>query len=137
MLLTNTQVLRLCRAFANGSSANVKLSESQLYKKGQSGGFLDRHLGPLIKSGLSVVGNVLEPLAKKVLIPLRLTEAASATDAAIHKKMFASGMIALIISNEEMNDIMKIVKFLKKSDLLIKVVSKTIKNETKEEKANF
>ena len=108
-----------------------------MYKIGQSGGFLDRHLEPLIKSGLSLVGNVLEPLAKKVLIPLRLTEAASATDVAVHKKMFASGMIALIISNEEMNDIMKIVKFLKKSDLLIKVVSKTIKNETKEEKANF
>ena len=75
--------------------------------------------------------NVLKPLAKSILIPLGLTAAASAADAAIHKKIFGSGITTLIISNEEMNDIMKIVKSLQESDLLIKVVSETIKNEAK------
>ena len=76
-------------------------------KIGKSGGFLGRHLRPLLKTG-----NALKPLAKGVLIPLRLTAAASATDAAIHKKMFGSVNATLIISNEEMNDIMKIFKSL-------------------------
>ena len=71
--------------------------------------------------------NVLKLLAKSVFITLGLTVAASATDAAIHKKMFESG-ITTIISNEEMNDIMKIVKSLEESGLLIKGVSETIKN---------
>ena len=84
-----------------------------------------------------LIGNVLKPLAKSVLIPLGLTAAASATDAAIHKKMFGSGMTTLIISTEEMNDIMKIVKLLEESGLLIKVVSQTIKNEPKEQKGRF
>ena len=83
-----------------------------MHKIGQSGGFLGRLLGPLLKTGLPLIGNVLKPLAKSVLIPLGLTAAASATDAGIHKKMFESGMTTLIISNEEMNDIMKIVKSL-------------------------
>ena len=72
--------------------------------------------------------NVLKPLAESVLIPLGLTAAASAADAAIHKKMFGSGMTTLITSNEEMNDIMKVVKSLEKS---VKGVSETIKNEAK------
>ena len=85
-LLTNTQVSRLCKAFTNSSSANIKLSKIQLHKIGKSRGFLGRLLGPLIKTGLPLTGNVLIPLAKSVLIPLGLTAAASATDAAIHKK---------------------------------------------------
>ena len=131
LLLTNTQVSKLYKAFANGSSANIKLSKTQLHKIGQSGGFLGRLLGPLLKTGLPLIGNVLKPLAKSVLIPLGLTAAASATDAAIHKKMFGSGNTTLIISNEEMNDIMKIVKTLEEFGLLIKGVSETIKNEAK------
>ena len=114
MLLTNTQVFRPCKAFANGLSDNIKLSKSQLHKIGQSRGFLSRVLGPLLKTGLSLMKNVLKQLAKIVVIALGLTAAASATDAAIHKKMFGSGMATLIISNEEMNDIMKIVKMLAK-----------------------
>ena len=66
-----------------------------------------------------------------------LTGATSATDAAIHKRMFGSGFTTLIISNEEMNDIMKIVKCLEESGLLIKGVSKTMKNESKEQKGGF
>ena len=81
--------------------------------------------------------NVLKTQAKNVLIPLGLTTAASATDAAIHKKMFGSGATTLIISNEEMNGIMKIIKSLKKSGLLRKGVSETIKNEAKEQKEGF
>ena len=66
-----------------------------------------------------------------------LTGATSATDAAIHKRMFGSDFTTLIISNEEMNDIMKIVKCLEESGLLIKGVSKTMKNESKEQKGGF
>ena len=80
------------------------------------------------------MNNVLKPLAKSVLIPLQLTAAVLATEAAIQKKLFGSGMTTLIISTEEMNDIMKTVKSLEESGLLIKGVSKTIKNEAKEQK---
>ena len=81
LLLSNTQVSRLRKAFGNGSSANVKLSKAQLRKIEQSRGFIDNLLGPLLKAGLPLTGNVLKPLAKSVLIPLGLT-------AAIHKKLF-------------------------------------------------
>ena len=77
---------------------------------------------------------VLKPLAKSVLIPLGLTAAASAIDTAIQKKVFWSGMTTLIISNEEMDDIMKIIRS-KEFRLLIKDVSGTIKNEAKKQRA--
>ena len=80
-----------------------------MHKIGQSGGFLGRLLGPLLKTGLPLMKNVLKPLAKSVLIPLRLKAAATAAEANIQKKVFQSGMTALIIRNEEMNDIIKIV----------------------------
>ena len=80
---------------------------------------------------MPLIVNVLKPLAKSVLIPLGLTAAPSATDAAIHKKMFGSGKTTLIISNKEMNNIMKIIKSIEESGLLIKGVSVTIKNEAK------
>ena len=86
---------------------------------------------PLMRAGLSLMKNVLIPLAKSVLIPLGLTLAVSATDAAIQKTNFGSGMSTLIISKEKMKDIMKIVKYLEESGLLIKSVSETIKNEEK------
>ena len=89
-----------------------------MHKIGQSGWFLDRILGPLQKSGLSLMKNVLKPLAERVLIPLWLT--AAATYATILKKMFGSGTTASIIFMEEMNYVMKIVKSLEESDLLIK-----------------
>ena len=121
MLLSNTQDSKLCNAFANNSLANIKLSKTQFHKVGQSGGFLDKLLGPLLKTGLSLTKNVLKPLAKSVLIPLGLTAAASTIDAAIRQKIFGSGCpsdlalhtTTLIISNEEMNDIMKVVKSVK------------------------
>ena len=98
---------------------------------------LGRLLGPLLKTGLVLTGNVLKSLAKSVLIPLGLTATASATDAVIHAAMFGSGITTLIISNEVMNDIMKIVKSLEEYVLLIKGVSKTIKNEAKKTKGRF
>ena len=123
LVLTNTKVSKLFKAFKNGSSTNIKLSKTQLHKIGQSEGFLDRLLGPLIKTGLPLIRNILKPLAKNVLIPLQLIAAASAADATIHKKMFGSGVTALIISNVKMNDVMKIVKCLEESGLVIKGVS--------------
>ena len=76
-----------------------------MHKTGQSGRFLGRPLGPLLKTGLPLIGNVLKPLAKSVLIPLGLTAATSARIAAINQKIFGSGNTTLIISNEEINDI--------------------------------
>ena len=82
-------------------------------------------------AGLPLMKNVIMPSAKSVLIPLGLTAAAPATDAAIQKKIFQSGTTALITSNEEMEDIMKMVKSLEESELLIKGFSETIKNKVK------
>ena len=76
----------------------------------QLGGFPDRLLGPLLKTGLPLMKNVITPLAKSVLIPLWLTVAASAADAGIHKKILRSETKALRISNDEIEDIIKIVK---------------------------
>ena len=67
-----------------------------MHKKRQAGVFLKKNLGPILKTGLPLIGNVLKPLAKSVLIPLVLTSAASATDAAIHKEIFESSMTTLI-----------------------------------------
>ena len=86
LLLTNRQVLNLRKAFASNSSTDIKFSKTQLSKMIQSGGFLGRLLGPLLKTGLPLISNVIKPLAKSVLIPLGLTAAASAADAGIHKK---------------------------------------------------
>ena len=132
--LTITQLSRFRKAFANNLSANIKLSKTQLHKIGQSGEFLGRLLGTLLETGLPLMKNVLKSLAKSALIPLELTAAASSTDAAIHKKMFGFGMTTLIISNQEMNDIRKIVKSLEETGLLIKDVSEVIQNEVNEQK---
>ena len=115
----------------------MKLSKSHLHKIGQLGEFLGRRLGLLLKTGLPLMENVRKPLAESVLIPLGLTAAASAADAAIHKNMFGSGTTTLVFSNEDLNDIMKIVKSLAESALLIKGVSETIKNEANEQKGGF
>ena len=125
----------------------------------QSGGFLGRLLGPLLKTGLPLIKNVIKPLAKSVLIPLGLTAAASPADAGIHKKILGSGRrhssslvlrillsnalshyplsTTLITSNDEMKDIIRIVKSLEDSGLLMEGVSKTIQNEAKEQKGRF
>ena len=91
LLLTNTQVSKLRKTFANFSSANIKLSKVQLHKIGQSGGFLGRRLGSLLKTGFPLKENV----AKSVLIPLKLTVVVSVTDAAIHKKQCLGLVVVL------------------------------------------
>ena len=104
----------------------------------QPGGFFGRLLGPLLKTGLPLIKNVIKSLAKNVLIPLGLTAAASAADAGIHKKVLGSGdNTTLIISNDEMEDIIRIVKSLEDSGLLIKGVTETVQNEVKEQKGGF
>ena len=86
LLLTNRQVANLRRAFTKYLSTDIKFPETQLTKMIQSRGFLGRLLGPLLKTGLLLMKNVIKPLAKSVLIPLGLTAAASAADAGIHEK---------------------------------------------------
>ena len=108
LFLTNRQVSNLRKAFANNSSTDIKLSKTQLSKMIQSGGFLGRLLGSLLKTGLPLIKNVIKLLAKSVLIPLELTEAASAADAAIHKKISRSGIhpshnTVLIISHDNIS----------------------------------
>ena len=87
LLLTNRQIANLGKAFASHLSTDMKLSKTQLSKMIQSGGFLGRLLGPLLKTGLPLIKNVIKPLAKSVLFPLGLITAASAGDAGIHKNI--------------------------------------------------
>ena len=108
LLLTDRQVSNLRKSFANNSSTDIKLSNTQLSKVIQSGGFLSRFLGPLLKTELPLIKKVIKPLAKSVSIPLGLTAAASAADAGLHNKNVGSGNTTLIISNSEMEDIIKI-----------------------------
>ena len=90
LLLTNRQVTNLRKALANYLSTDIKLSKTQLSKMIQSGGFLGRFLSPLLKTELSLMKNIIQPLANSVLIPLRLTAAVSAADPGIHKKLMKS-----------------------------------------------
>ena len=141
LLLTNRQVSNLRKAFANHLSADIKLSKTQLSKMIQSGGFLGRLLGPSRKTGLPLINNVIKPLVQSVLIPLGLTATASVADAGIHKKILGSGhngnTVTLIISNNEIEDLIKIVKSLEDSGLLLKGVTETVQNEVKEQKVGF
>ena len=131
LLLTTRQNTKLRNALNNNSTTDIKLSKAQIKKLIQSGGFLGKLLsklaGPLMK--------VAMPLAKNVLAPLGLTAAMSAIDGSIQKKIHGSG-IKLIIE-EDMQDIIKIIKELKNSDILLKGVSKTIENEIKEQRGGF
>ena len=133
LLLTNRQVANIRKDFANHSSTDIKLSKTQLSKMIQSEGFLGNLLGKLAGPLMKVA----MPLAKNVLAPLGLTTAMSAIDGSIKKKMLGSGTTTLIISNDEMDDILKIVKSLENSGVLLKGVSETIQHETKEQRGGF
>ena len=113
--------------------ADMKLSKTQISKKIQSGEFLGSLLskmaGPLMKP--------VVPLPKNIWAPLEITDAALPVDAGIQKNIYDSGTTTLIISNEEMIDIMKTFQALEDSNILLKGVTKTIKNETKEQKGGF
>ena len=91
LLSTNRQVGNLHKAFANNSLTDTKLSKTKLSKMIQSGGFLCRLLGPLLKTELPLIKNVIKPLAKSLLIPLGLTAATSAANGKIHNKILGSG----------------------------------------------
>ena len=86
LLLTNRQVSSIRIVFAKNISTDIKLSKTQLSKMIQSGRFLGKLLGPLLRSGLPLIKSVIKPLAKSVLIPLGLMAAASAAETGIHKK---------------------------------------------------
>ena len=126
LLLTTRQKTKLRNAFNNKMSTYIKLFKAKISKRIQSGELLG-----LILSKLAV------PLAKNILTPLGIKAAASAIDAGIQKKIHGSPTTALIISNERMNSIMKIVQALQDSNSLLKGVTKTIKNETKEQKGPY
>ena len=100
LLLTDRQVSSLHKSFASHSSADNRLSKTQLSKMTQSGGFPSRLLGPLLKTGLPLMKNVIKPSAESLLIPLGLTASASAADAGIHKKVLGSGNKTRIMSNK-------------------------------------
>ena len=134
LLLTDRQVSNLRKAFTNNSSTDIKLSKTQLSKMIKSGGFLGKLLGPLLKTGLLLIKNVIKPLAKSFLIPLGLTAAASAANAGVHKKILGSSHnnnATIIISNDEVEDIIKIVKSLEDFGLLLEGVTETVENEVK------
>ena len=133
LLLTNRQVANIPKAFAKNTSTDIKLSKTQLSKMIQSGGFLGNLLGKLA----GPLTKVAMPLAKNVLAPLGLSAAMSAIDGSIKKKMLRSGATTLIISNDEMDDILKIVRSLENSGVVLKGVSETIQHEAKEQRGGF
>ena len=137
LLLTTRQKSKLRNAFNNNMSTDLKLSKTQISKIDQSGGFSGRLLGTLLKTGLPSIKIVIKPLAKSVLIPLGLTAAASAADAGIYKRILGSGNTTLIISNEEMNDIIKIVQALQDSNILLKKSLKQLQMKRKNKKEDF
>ena len=94
-------------------------------------------LEPLMKVGLPLLRKVLTPLAENVLLSFGVTGAGSATEAAIQKKIYGSGMTPLIISNKEIKDIMEMVKYVVESSLFNKGICKTIENEVKEQNGGF
>ena len=137
LLLKDRQISSIRKAFSNNSSADIKYSKTQLLKMIQSGRFLGKLLGSLLKTGLPLISNVIKPLAKSVLIPLGLTAAASASDAGIHKQILGSENTTLTISNSDMEDLTRVVKSLEDSGLLLKGVTESVQNELKEQKGGF
>ena len=138
LLLTTRQNTKLRNAINNNLTTDIKLSKAQIKKLIQSGGFL----GKLLSKLASPLMKVALPLAKNVLAALGLTAAMSSIDGSIQKKIHGSGATKgagakLIIEQEDMKDIMKIIKALENSVMLLKGVSKAIKNETKEQRGGF
>ena len=133
LLLTTRQTTKLRNAIENNMSTNIKFSKAHISRIIQSGGFLGSLLSkiadPLKESSCSTCKNILTPLG--------ITAAASAMDGVIQKKIHGSGTKTLIILNKEMNYIMKIVRALEDSDVLLKGFIKTIKYKTKEQKGDF
>ena len=119
LLLTTRQNTKLRNAISNNMTTDLKLSKAQIKKMIQSGGFLCKLLSKLAGSLMKVA----MPFAKNVLVPLGLTGAMSAIDGSIQKKIHGSGTAKLIIENEDMNDIMKIIEALENAGILLRGVS--------------
>ena len=132
LLLTARQSAKLRNAINNNLATEIKFIKAELKKLIQSGGFLGKLLsklaGPLMK--------IVVPLAKNVLAPLGLTAAISVIDGSIQRKMRGEGVI-LVTENEDINDIMEIIEALKNSGILLKGVTKTFENQTKEQRGGF
>ena len=127
ILLTTRRKLKLRNAFNNNMSTDLKLSKAQF------GGFLASLLSKLVV----LLMKVAIPLVKNVLGPLGIIGAASAIDTGIQKKIDGSGCplsTTLVISIKEMKDMMNILQALEYSNIFLKGVTKTNKNETKEQK---
>ena len=138
LLLTTRQSTKLRNAINNNLATDIKLSKAQIKKLIQIGGFLGKLLSKLAGSLMKIA----MPLAKNVLGPLGLTAAMSAIDGSIQKTIHGSGAtkgagVKLIIEQEGMNDIIKIIEALENSGILLKGVTKTIENETKEQRGGF
>ena len=133
LLLTTRQRTKLKNAFNDNMSIDLTLSKAQISRIVQSGKFL----GSLLSKLTGPLMEVAVPLAKNILAPLGITAAASKMDAGIQKKIHGSGTLTLIISNKEMNGMLKIVQALEDSNILLKWVTKTIKNKIKEQKGGI
>ena len=132
LLLTTRQSTKLRNAINNNLATDIKLSKAQIKKIIKSGGFL----GKLLSKLADPLMKVAMPLAKNVLAPLGLTAAMSTIDGSIQKTIHGS-RVKLIIEQEDMNDIIKIIEALENSGILLKGVTKTIENETKEQRGGF
>ena len=135
LLLTARQKTKLRNALNNNMSTDINLSKAQISKIIQS-----RVFRIIIKKTSRSINESSSSFGKNILAPLGITAAASAIDAGIQKKIHGSGRpssTSLIISNKEMNDIMKIAQALEDSNILLKVVTKTIKNKTIKLKGGF
>ena len=132
LLLTTRQNTKLHNTINNNLATDIKLSKAQIKRLIQSGGFL----GKLLSKLAGPVMKVAMPLAKNVLAPLGLTAAMPAIKGSIQKKLHGS-RVKLTIEPEDMNDIIKIIEPLENSGILLKGVTKTIENETKEQRGGF
>ena len=133
LYLTEQQLNKLRKKIESNMSTDIKLSKVQINKiikeDGNLGRLLMNFLPKLVKPAISIVKNILAPLG--------LSAAMSATDDAIQKKMYSSGNKALIISNDDLNDLIKIATTLEEHDILLKGTTKTVKNNTKKKKEDF
>ena len=127
------QKTKLRNAFENNVSTDIKLSKTQIFKMIQYGVFI----GPLLSKLAGSLMKVVAPLGKNISAPVEITGVASSTDAKIQKKIHGPGTTTLTISNEERNDIMKIVQAFEDSNVLLKGITKAIENETTEQKGEF
>ena len=132
LLLTDRQVSSICRAFANNSSDNIKFLKTQLSQMIHSGELLGKLLGPLLKTGLPLIKNVITTLVKSVLVPLGLTASASAEDAVIYKKILGSGNTTTLIISKTVY-----LNFLEHSGLILEEVTESVQNEVKVQKGGF